>query len=164
MKKNMWYLKFPHKILPFAKLSKPYQLAIVHYMAFDGEAWKVEGFPAKGMVKNWEINKIYLKKVLPEFVKKYGKVKFGVMNLPTKIMLSQHFKFNAFNEQKGFKNNYNEYLHHYLNNKNTVCHSKKNRWACILHDNYELLQDGWSRWHCYIQQKAKKIPCVFFHE
>jgi hypothetical protein len=42
-------------------------------------------------------------------------------------------------------------------------HPRDDRWPVILSSaNAETLQDGWHRFHCYVQQRACDVPAVFF--
>ena len=148
-------------ILPFAMLPKTHQLAIVWYMAVNGEAWEILfDFDRKDDCHNTK-NKKILEKVLPEYVKKYGKIKFGVITLSTalcKRMLMQE------REVKQDWKNFDAYHKWYQDCSGNPTHKRKNPWPCILGSDFknEFIEDGWHRFHRYVQLKMLSIPCVYY--
>ena len=148
-------------ILPFAVLPKPHQLAIAWYMSIDGAKWEDLGNMSN--VKSHDELVIDFKKALPEYVKKYGKKKFGTLNIPMSvcqeiIMKSRSDLKDDFKTFMDYHKWYTSYQFNHLKYKNI------NVWPCILSDNLneELFQDGWHRFHRYVQLKMLSIPCVYY--
>jgi len=167
-------------VVPFKDLHVSHQVAIAHYMAIDGEAWSVMGNLEKDFEKirpgnysntaKWEKFQKEIIRLLTlsigEYIKKYGKVKFGMVNLPIKVAKELSFKkCNVYDDdgnRDGFSS-FDEYHKWYIENGGIPHHSKANPFPCILSSfNDELFQDGWHRFHRYCQLGMKFIPCVYF--
>lgn len=71
-----------HQIVAFRNLTKPYQLALVHYMAVDGEAWDALSGVPYGASADEILNAII--QALPQYVGRYGDCQFGVVALPVR--------------------------------------------------------------------------------
>lgn len=144
--------KYGGRRVRFKNLSLPYQLAIAHYMAIDGEAWVAGCGFVYGGVYGKE-----LKQALPELREKHGKEKFGIVTIPTKALIAEIVQDNEF-----FHTSFEEYHQWFLSFDDVPEHSRRNRWPVILGCfDLETLQDGWHRLHCYFQQRARVIPCVY---
>lgn len=167
-----WIKEFKPKTVAFKDLPRSHQLAIIHYMAVDGEAWSLEGALRNANIdlhyERWHYSrwqrqvKILLGKSLPVYIKKHGRRKFGVVDIPTAVLGEMTLKSNPVCKEYGWKSL--EEIHKwYCRNFDIPKHSNKNRWPCIISSfDDEVLQDGHHRFHRYIQQGAKKIPCVFY--
>jgi hypothetical protein len=152
------------KLVPFKDLTKPYQLAIIHYMAIDGEAWGL--FGNMDCYCNSTPSKIKreLEKNLPEYIKRHGRRKFGVMNLPIDICKKLIMKVEAIAGESLEKEHgsFDEY-HAWYTTYDMPNHTNRNPYPCILSSfNDELFQDGWHRFHRYVELKMKMIPCVYY--
>lgn len=169
--------KYGGKVVPFAKLPLPYQLAMIHYMAFDGEAWKcpdeeayldgevpqsqlLDGRYLKGLKK---ITK-YIKNNLPFWIKKYGKVKFGMLEVPMKDFCAVVQSKNIIEEDwDSFKEYHKWYMGRCLWKNSNKHYSEI--WPSILDgdsDDWEVLQDGWHRFHTYVEQGKKTMPLIYY--
>lgn len=168
-KGNMNIKKYGAKTVAYKNLPRTHQMAIAWYMAIDGEAWGPYGInmdkqpTTLSSNKNkdkWE--KVYLKRQtsrhLSSYVKEYGRCKFGVVEIPTEVVIREIIKNLGNNRSEsvdGFKKHCSEtpFLPHY---------PSKNRWPCILADDDEVLQDGWHRFHSYVRAGHKTIPCIYY--
>jgi len=154
--------KFNPKTLPFKNLPESYQLALVWYMAVDGEAWDLLG-NLESAKDQKEMRKL-LQSTLPEYRKKYGNKNFGMVNIPTQIIKQEVMKANEIGKYKSFNN----YSKSYQNKMTIPIYKLKGQWPCILADKEyfemsgEILQDGWHRLQVFINNGAKTIPCTFF--
>ncbi len=152
--------------LPFKDLPITHQVAIAHYMAVDGEAWEVLGTLEKDFEKirpkNYNDDAKYsrfkkdiirlLTLSIGEYINKYGKVKFGMCEIPTDICVDLCKKRNP-----DFEDDYSAFTGKPPN------HPTTNRFPCILSSfNDELFQDGWNRFYCYRDRHDATIPCVYF--
>ncbi len=147
------------RVFSFANLPRPHQLALIHYMAIDGEAWVIgdDETPAQA---------------LPAMVKAHRRERFGMINLPTKALLA------ATMEDEGIKGVYSDFeAYHrwyvygpdssarqeHLHHTSVPDHPRRHRWPCILSCmEDETFQDGWHRFHCYVRQNARIIPCLWY--
>jgi len=163
-------LKYNAKILPFKELPNEACYAIIHYMAVDGEAWEVSDELAKSFEQGW--NKLDYRKVqnshkkaiaksLKFYTTKYGNLKFGYVNLPTSIAKQECLK--RMKETEEEINDFGYYHNWYIQGGEMPKHTNVKKWPCILSSfDDELFQDGWHRFHRYIQLGCKTIPCVFY--
>ncbi len=166
--------RYNGKVLPFKKLPKEYQMAMTHYMAIDGEAWEhpKEVCPGMRTLKGLKDGRNWMLKNISFWVKKYGNVKFGVMEIPTEEFTD--LLFQAMVEGKQFEEgefkSFKEYHAWYVNgpgglNKATDLHYFES-WPVILGStidkDFEILQDGWHRFHTYVRLKRKATPVIYY--
>jgi hypothetical protein len=154
-------MKNKEKKVAYKNLPRSHKLAIAHYMAIDGEAWKVE-YEFEGGGSGYI--KSQLKKVLPLFVKKYGSCKFGVDEVPADVLVEKIMKLEHI--QKDFKS-FMDYHKWYKKNCTIPRHKNSNRWPCIMDSTTDpiyngVLEDGWHRFHRYIESEHKTIPCISY--
>lgn len=171
--------KYKGKVVPFAKLPLSYQLAMIRYMAFDGEAWEV---PEESDVvyvgddaKNLAAETKWIKKNLPYWVKKYGKQKFGMMEVPMKDfckIVYDNFNFHNPEEFKSFKEYHKWYVGACLWKNSNKHYSEI--WPAILDcertytdgrvskTDWEVLQDGNHRFHTYVELGKKTMPLIYY--
>lgn len=156
------------EIIPFKRLTMPYKLSIAWYMSMDGAAWELP-FNSFYLDDN-KLKKSFIKNI-DMFDKEYGKEKFGVMNIPVdvckqlviKIMEEGEYLGDGLNEKLPFKYEFKAYHKWYMSGCGVEKHTKKNAWPCILSDfDDEFFQDGWHRFHRYIELKISSIPCVCY--
>lgn len=156
------------RVLLFKDLPRPFQMAMVHYMAIDGEAWEVLGAVAK-LAFHKHSPKVWanaISKSLDLYVEEYGKEKFGMVNIPTEV-LTQAIWNSKDAQESDFKKTYGtfeNYAEWYRNGPHMPKHPAKDRWPVILGGDpiQEVLQDGWHRFHCYVKQNASIIPCIYY--
>jgi len=181
-----------YEIIPFRELPKPYQMAVAWYMAVDGEAWTDVDFlgdeeppprPSESIPKaewkklpeekwralenewhdNWKARlKELLEAALPEFVREYGDVPFGVATVPTDAMKASVM---ADDEIRDDFESWDAYQAQYNAGATAPEHGRTDRWPCIMasHED-ETLQDGWHRFHSYCRAGDVDIPVVFYPE
>ena len=136
------------KIKRFRDLPQPYQRAIVHYMIIDGDAW---------IDDNIKIRSRNIKKHLPYCIEKYGHLKFGMEEISTEKLKE---KILERPDLEGFKK-FEDYHAWYKKDCGIPKYSNKNRWACIA-ESEDVLQDGWHRFHSYVDAGHKTIPLVHY--
>lgn len=140
---------------------------MVHYMSIDGEAWESPNeeppnFHKKKAFLSW------MKRNLPFWVKKYGSRKFGMMNIPMTEFCDLVIKCHAlYNGEADFKT-FQEYHEWYVGEclwSNSDEHYNQT-WPSILgsaiNEDYEVLQDGWHRFHSYVKQGKKVMPIIYY--
>jgi len=146
--------RYAGKVIYFKYLPKPHKLAIAWYMAIDGEAWTLP-------FDCWDADQVMIKKLfvrnIYKFDELYGNKKFGVINVPVEVCKEEVMK-HLQGDFKTFEDYHNWYVG-YGREK----HTRRNAWPCILSDvKDEFLQDGWHRFHRYIDLKMEKIPCICY--
>ena len=155
-------MKIKENKVAYKNLPKSHQLAIAHYMAIDGEAWKVDYEFEGGITKKGSI-KSQLTKTLPLFVKKYGRCRFGISEIPSEVLAEKIM--NMEDIKKEFKS-FMDY-HKWYKKGGIPRHNNSNRWPCIIDSTTdpiynEVLEDGWHRFHRYIEAGHKTIPCISY--
>jgi len=174
--------KYNYKILSFKKLPVEARYALIYYMAINGEAWEIadgleeawrKGLPSinNGSAKYWNkvdsIAKEAIKtsKVMKFYMDNYGNEKFGFVHIPTHAMKKRFMEseWGGRDENSDWKT-FTEYTDWYKTIRYDIPkHSKKKRWPCILSGfDEELLEDGWHRFHRYIDLGCRYIPCIFY--
>lgn len=168
------------KVVPFKKLPLTHQLAIAYYMVIDGEAWNVLGeldlrfeekrprdYSKDAQVEKWHAHLIeLLRKSMPEYIEEYGHIKFGMVTIPVgaikEAYLARHNVYQNEDERFPFET-FDELHQWYLKHCGIPKHPRRNRWPSILScQDDELLEDGYHRFHSYIEHGYRTIPCVFF--
>jgi hypothetical protein len=148
-----------YEVLPFGKLEQPYQLAVGHYMAIDGEAWSA-GLPADAFWLTREQQGRGLRQSLPKLVQLYGEVLFGVALLPSERVREAIMQ--DLERARDFPN-WEAYHAWYSSSCVLPKHGTANRWPVVLSDfEDEILQDGWHRVHSYLKRGDDTIPAVFY--
>ena len=143
------------RIRPFKELTIPYQLAMTYYMAIDGEAWDLtcDCLTAR-------LDAEILKRELISVRKRYGETLFGTALIPTKRLIE------AVLQDEYIAQNYpnqEAYLADLLNNWEVPEHPRTQRRPVILSSSdEETLQDGWHRFNCYVRDKHRTIPAIFY--
>jgi len=174
--------RYKGKTVPFKSLPKEYQMAMIHYMAIDGEAWetpefekKYENLPSVRSIKGLKNAREWISKNLSFWIKKYGVVKFGMMEIPSMELMTIIFERDKEADQAESYDafpfeNFQAYHKWYVNtagglSKVTDQHYNE-KWPVILGStidkDYEVLQDGWHRFHTYIRRKEKTIPVMYY--
>lgn len=143
----------------FGDLPRPYQLALVHYMAVDGEAW-----PALFTRRHrWSRRRAtaILAAALPQYVDLVGSCLFGVARLSVSTV--KHAVLQD-PEIAGHYADWNAYRNGMWAGRSGIPnHATTRRWPVILSStDDETLQDGWHRLHCYLAQGARFIPAVYY--
>jgi hypothetical protein len=158
-------------LVKFKNLPPECQLALIHYMAIDGEAWdgpeKMYDAFRKAHAHTFgsdEYNKAMdkackkVKDSLPHFVKNYGEVVFGyIERLDLKELIAQVMTDDDLTEQT-----WEEY-HKWYMSKGTKHQARSNLYPVILSSwNGETLEDGWNRFHHYAERNLSYFPAIWF--
>jgi len=163
--------KYGAKIRYFKDLPKTHQYALIQYMVVNGAAWDVSDDLANSFEEchkirgkfPYEKEKAILKKgickSLSFYIEKYGNWKFGMVDIPTKVMIK------AVMQEKDVKKDFESWsdYHQWYKDSGYVKHPRKNRWPSILSSfDDEVMEDGWHRFHCYAGRGDKTIPCIYY--
>lgn len=149
-----------YQIVAFRDLPVPYQLALVRYMAIDGEAWDDLMGLSYG-VSETAIKKAMLR-MLPQYVMDYGDCKFGVAVLPVAEVQQSVMASPEIQAEFGSWEAYHTW---YAGSNSVPEHPDTERWPVILSSyDDETLQDGSHRLHSYVQAGHSDIPAVFYPE
>lgn len=139
----------------FRDLPLSHQLAIVQYMAVDGEAWDILFEDSADA----EAVKASLVTAMPAYVQRYGYKKWSVAVIPVDVIKEAVM---ADEEIAGAFACWDDYAAWYGASGCVPSHGPENRWPVILSgDDYETLADGWHRLHSYIRAGHADIPAVF---
>ena len=146
-----------YSIQRFSDMPAPYQMAIIWFMAVDGEAW--DGVDLSSL--SWDDPKSELIRLIPEYVALYGETLFGSAVLSASVI--QESIMGDCEIAEDFSS-WEEYHSSFLA-AGAPEHPESDRWPLILSgDDGETLRDGWHRFHSYVRDGATVIPCVFFPE
>ncbi len=147
-----------YALVPFRNLERPYQLAMAHYMAVDGEAWSFPEGCHMWPTRDQQLRA--LRRYLPHFIENYGDKLFGVVLLPSKL-LQQYILQDPDIAQD--HQTWEAYRARYADNCDIPNHRKAQRWPVILSDfEHETIQDGSHRLHCYLRRGDETIPAIFY--
>lgn len=145
------------QLVPFKDLSKPYQLALIQYMAADGAAWDCSDTMMLVPCGDEKRMKAAMEASLPYFVEGYGDVVFGVSSIDSSAIQAALVERGIFPNCKDWESYSNEAMSAGF----TAIHSEHDRWPAILCTE-DLFQDGWTRAHAYLAAQHADIPVVFF--
>lgn len=141
------------KQICFRDLPLSHQLAVVHWMAVDGEAWDVlfEDFP--GELKE------QLQASMPLYVAQYGDQQWGVVDVPAEAIKAAIMQDPEIADDHSTWESYHQW---YLEASDVEDHGRSNRWPVILSsDNEETIMDGWHRLHSYMRAGDATVPALF---
>jgi len=157
------------KIHKYKDLPQEAQLAIAHYMGVDGEAWDLGVF--EGVDSSWTHQQradnivANLKKALPEIVQAHADFELGLVTVPTAelIELWGEIDSDATQDFDGDFDAYHVWYQKFRHQHDGRGGGDNPTWPVILsgfHD--ELLEDGWHRFHQYIENGAEEITCLWY--
>lgn len=138
-----------------AELPTPFQMAIIWYMAVEGDAWdKVDLFNID------EDNfKSCFNSFLPKFIEIYGDRKLGIAYLNADRICDSVMEDPEIAEDFSYWDEY----HAWYTSGSIPNHPDNDLWPVILSDDdSETIHDGWHRFHSYIRKNTTHIPAVFF--
>lgn len=142
--------RFHGRVMAYRDLPAPAQLAMAWYMAVDGEAWTLPEAAAYWSMQGLQDN---FRTLLPYFLKKYGRERYGYMTVPMKEMVAEISR----DPDWVGKSSIDSFA------MPPRPHSKRNRWPVILNsDDSTIMQDGWHRFADYYRQGAKIVPVVYY--
>lgn len=182
-----WAKKHGMQKIPFSQLPLQHQLAIAWYMLIDGDAWEDilkgdDGFIAwetrefkkkrlwRASLEHPKVHKVHiagLKRFLPLIMQYHGDTPFGIVDIPTpevkravmsrdKDMAENHPDFKDYHEW--YKDRCSDW-----SGRGLPKHPPQNPWPCILSSfDDEVFEDGWHRFHRYVQLGMRKIPCIIY--
>lgn len=149
------------KVVKFRDLGELAQLAMIQYMAVDGEAWPL-GKHMSRVKSRFDRDRAWKRAIkldLEEFVKNFGDEEFGYAEIPMEkckewIMMCD--------EIKGDHKDFEEYHKWY----GEVERHRRVR-PCILNCEEDfftwgLFQDGWHRFHRYVEMGLDKVPVLYY--
>ncbi|TLX16072.1 hypothetical protein [Rhizobium sp. MHM7A] len=163
------------EFVKYRDLPTPYQMAMAWYMAVNGEAWDdIIDHDEIGMPDDVENSddprwhacyKAALENLLPKFVKKYGKVEFGVATWDTESLIASIAGDDTFKEDGVDIDGTRSWFKTPMQNYFTTSYPEKDRWPVIMSGfEDETFQDGWHRFHIYVANGHSDIPVIFFPE
>lgn len=148
----------------FAELPLDAQKSLAYYMAFDGEAWAE-------VWDHLDSAKPGMDEALPWLLEHYGGYPIVLINVATQdlklaisdpegeIMIEgEHASYDELHEWYG---KYAQW--HCEGQARGKPKSGTEYWPVILDfDNSEILQDGWHRFHQYVNEGLTQIPCLHY--
>ena len=154
------------KVMPFKQLPVGAKMALVWYMAVDGEAWELpeelQGASGLGAAGKKLAAKILAR--MAYFDKAYGTVRFGYVEIPSDVLNAAILDAHKENWHllavprkipKEGTGKAGPWL--YTGSLSITT------WPCILDsDTGDILQDGWHRYGRYLDAGLPQIPCVFY--
>ena len=148
------------QVLPYAKLSKPSQLAMAFYMSVDGEAWPLpkalQDFPDLSRTPEFQAA---FRRQRCHYVRRHGCEAFGYVELPLQTAIDMVWFCRDPGETHGSFEAYHKWYKPFIEDK----HSAKDPWPSIIDTGGEtFLQDGWHRFHRYVDLKLKKLPFLYY--
>lgn len=165
------------KLVNFEKMPTEAQLALIQYMAIDGEAWDISPSLNKVMgkhirllsgrtnsdkaVKAWGDT---LKKHLPFYIERYGKEQFGyIEQVPVMVLIESCMKDREMQQDYPGVEGWKKYHDQYMKSGTTHTAPGDKPWPVILGSfDDETLQDGWNRFNQYAEQRRDTCPAIFY--
>ena len=156
----------------FKDLPINHKLALVWYMACDGEAWEMpDNYTPSRCSWTWakmKRTREFLRKNIAHFEKTYGHLKFGMVNVPMEVFGEIVLKVakggcevDDYSDMKSFK----EMNKRYMDNGDCPIHTELG-WPAILNsscnDDGMVIEDGWHRLNTYYKKKVKVMPLVYY--
>ena len=180
-----------YAIVPFRDLPHPYRMALVWYMAVNGETWsdvdfigdtekdpglhKVMALPdgqllsqadrriltLEAVRRRHQVIKHRIEDRLDCFDARYGDTLFGMASTPTEAAKASVLRNPEI--ARDFGGDWQAYHAWYGSLGELPDHGRSDRWPCILSGfDYETFMDGWHRFHSYCRAGDLDIPVVFF--
>ena len=172
-------------VMPFSQLPAAAQLAMAYYMSVNGEAWELQAEVEEAYFncsQQWQARsieaesmgetaigehdaiyrpaKVAFTAALPFFVENYGGREFGLVTVPIAALIAAHLQLHR--EDDDFPGDFDAYHAWFLNHCGTEDHGDS-VWPVILDSTGDaLLQDGWHRFHSYVERKLEQIPCLYY--
>ncbi len=147
-------------VLPFHQLPHEAKMAMILYMAIDGEAWK-QSARIKTLDRDEDVAEC-LRFSIHYYTKNYGGVKFGYCPKVPVSELLDSILHDADIRAGGVKT-----LDQLVSNIkfSPLSHDApaKKPWPVILSSyDDETLQDGWNRFYNYVQRGRKHCPALYY--
>lgn len=144
------------KVASFIELPREFQLSLIIY--------DIEKDPLDGVFKNneWVGDKKQERKVIEAFQerikKKHYPEKYRYGYVPTQLIIDKLVEEDP--EQRSWDEWYDFYA-----SRRTIPNHGESILALLVQDDDEtddFLEDGWHRFHSYVQKGIQKVPIVFF--
>lgn len=148
----MFVNQYHPKIVPFSKLSKHYQLAIVWWMVVNEKIWVRSDYIVAAQNEE-KLLKFAVKSSLAFYDGKYGKICFGMASIPVKVFM------NGISDVTG--DSFEEYHSIFCRNHRVEEHPKRRRWPLIINPETGSIHDGYHRFHTYVNQGVNKVGCIW---
>lgn len=156
------------RIVPFKALPQPARLALIHYMAIDGEAWELAP-PLLTLTRRDPGKPSKMQRALPFYTRQYGTTPFGFITaLPIKALIESCMKDQDVTDWSTWTQ-YHEWYMGRGGGEAQPKHRPKHRapardlWPVILSPfPNETLEDGWTRFHQYADRGLKACPAIWF--
>ncbi len=149
------------KVKLFKELDLESKLAIIWYMAINGEAWKIKSLGIIRTRADQIKYKNYIISNIKKFDSKYGNLPFGIVNLPLsdiKEYIVNHFLKN------GISRSFQSWIAEYIKNWKPRVH-RNFKWPVILSSDEHfdnIFQDGYHRFADYVRRGATEIKSVYY--
>jgi len=155
-------------VVTFRDLPEPAQLALVHFMAIDGEAWEMAPELDAGYEPGWDKTceswASYLRRSLPFYLERYGGYRIGF----APCVPAEELKEAVINDPEllhNFKGDWDKYHAWYTLHVQMPTYRvyRGRMWPVILSEfEDETLMDGWHRFHHYMRRGVECIPVLFY--
>ena len=175
------------QVYRFDELSREAQLAIAHYMGIDGEAWDLElivpgfydGFPEvegdepEGRMASYQRRLDAMSTRLADHLEAIVAAKadseYGYLTAPMQAVIDRwgEIDSDAVQDYNGDFDAYHEWYQGRGEGSDTRVHNRvpQPTWPAILSSfDDELLQDGWNRFHSYVENGAEQMALLWYPE
>jgi hypothetical protein len=136
-------------------------LALIHYMAVDGEAWSLA--PAlKELQASDDEWKSRFVSTLPWYREQYGDFRIGLVTVPMEGLIPLVMKSGDIVDDW---QDFGSYHAWYVGYGHMPDHDvTQPLWPVILDGKCgdEVFQDGWHRFHHYYRAGIKQVPCLYY--
>ena len=140
---NLARLRKGGRIFEYRDLPLEAQVAIHHYMAADGCFWNTDSTEAS--------------------VELYGNMKFGFVMVPMHVLQEEVMKSEFMHEDFPGITGFDEYHQWFMHCGGMEGRGGRGVWPVILSSTTdEALQDGWHRFHQYVERGLDVVPAVYY--
>lgn len=154
------------RVFAYKDLTPPYQKAIAHYMAVDGQAWPFHGGDGSYGFGNELNGDRYWADHLDTYVTEFATVRFGVVDVPMRELAAAVMSVNE-DISDGWPD-WETYHAWYRTDSagevgRGVPESSTETWPVVLDRDFDaVLDDGWHRLHHYYAAGLDVVPAVYY--
>lgn len=154
-------------IMSFDRLPTESRMALIQYKAVDGEAWALSPMLLRVLKETAGDNipeKVWvgkLRRTVPYYTKHHGAELFGyIAALPTSALTAVVMDDAALVDRFDDFQHYHDWYMSIIGKHQAV---DRRPWPVML-SNFpdETLQDGWTRFHQYVEQGQQTLPAIWF--